>query len=153
MRVRTPAVYILASQRRGTMYIGVTSDPLGRWWQHREKQLRGFTSRYGVTWLVLVEFFGDMEHAILREKQLKRWHRDWKINLIEATNPTWRDLALDYGFEPLNPRRPSRVDAERGCHPSRVISRRYETLQAASSQTSQAGGQILPKLRRLADLD
>ena len=112
MRVRTPAVYILAGQRRGTIYIGVTSDPLGRWWQHREKQIRGFTSRYGVTRLVYVEFFGDMEHAILREKQLKRWHRDWKVELIEAANPTWRDLARDYGFEPLNPTRPSRVDAE-----------------------------------------
>ncbi|WP_174279369.1 GIY-YIG nuclease family protein [Sphingomonas bacterium] len=112
MRQRTPAVYILAGQRRGTLYIGVTSDPLGRWWQHREKQVRGFTNRYGVTRLVLVEFFGDMEHAILREKQLKRWHRAWKINLIEATNPCWRDLAVDYGFAPLNPGSASRVDAE-----------------------------------------
>ena len=82
----------------------------GRWWQHREKQVRGFTTRYGVTGLVLVEFFDDMEHAILREKQLKRWHRAWKINLIEAFNPCWRDLALDYGFAPINPR--VRVDAE-----------------------------------------
>jgi putative endonuclease len=82
-----PAVYILASQRRG------------------------FASRYGVARLVHLELFGDMEHAIEREKQLKRWHRDWKINLIEAANPTWRDLAVDYGFEPLNPRQPSRVDA------------------------------------------
>ncbi|HEU0042982.1 GIY-YIG nuclease family protein [Sphingomonas sp.] len=82
MRVRTPTVYILAGQRRGTIYIGVTSDPLGRWWQHREKQIKGFTSRYGVTRLVHVEFFGDMEHAILREKQLKRWHRDWKTNAL-----------------------------------------------------------------------
>ena len=93
--------------------IGVTSDPLGRWWQHREKQIRGFTSRYGVTQLVHVEFFGDMEPAILREKQRKRWHRAWKINLIEAVNPTWRDLAVDYGFEALNPGRSSRVDAEK----------------------------------------
>ena len=95
------------------MYIGVTSDPPGRWWYHREKQIKGFTSRYGVTRLVYLEFFGDMEQAILREKQLKRRHREWKINLIEAANPTWRDLALDHGFEPLNARRPSRMDAER----------------------------------------
>ena len=109
---RVPTVYITASQRRGTMYIGVSSKPIARWWQHREGTLKGFTKRYGVTRLVYVEFFGDMEQAILREKQLKRWRRDWKINLIESVNPTWRDLAVDYGFEPLNPRRPSRVDAE-----------------------------------------
>ena len=104
---RCPTVYITASQRRGTIYIGVKARPIGRWWEHRNGLVKGFTKRYGVTRLVHVEFFGDMEHAILREKQLKRWHREWKINLIEAANPTWRDLALDYGFEPLNPRRPS----------------------------------------------
>ncbi len=112
MRERAPCVDILASKRRRTIYLGVTSDPLGRWWQHCEKQLCGFTSGYGVTRVVYVEFFGDMEHAILREKQLRRLHRDWKINLIEEANPTWRDLAIDYGFEPLNPRRMARVDAE-----------------------------------------
>ena len=100
---RTPAVYLLASQTRGSIYIGVTSDPLGRLWQHRESMLEGFTKRHGIKRLVLIEFFGDMEHAILREKQLKRWHRAWKIALVEEANPTWRDLALDYGFEPLAP--------------------------------------------------
>ena len=100
---RTPAVYILASQKRGTLYIGVTSDPIGRLWQHRSDTVAGFTKRYGVHRLVHVEFFGDMEHAIAREKQLKRWHRDWKINLIEQHNPAWRDLAPDYGLEPLTP--------------------------------------------------
>ena len=69
---RTPTVYILASQKRGTLYIGVTSDPLARWWQHRNGALDGFTKKHGVKRLVHVEFFGDMENAILREKQLKR---------------------------------------------------------------------------------
>jgi len=109
---RTPTVYILASQTRGTLNIGVTSDPLARWWTHRAKIVAGFTKRHGVTRLVHVEFFGDMEHAILREKQLKRWHRDWKINLIEAGNPSWRDLAVDYGLAPVARPRPARMDAE-----------------------------------------
>ena len=109
-RDRTPAVYILASQKRGTLYIGVTSDPVGRIHQHRENLTRGFTSRYGVKRLVYIEFCETMDAAISREKQLKRWHRPWKINLIEATNPDWRDLALDYGLEPLSQR--PRLDAE-----------------------------------------
>ncbi len=101
---RTPATYIMASQKHGTLYIGVTSQPLARIQQHRSGEVPGFTSRYRVKRLVHIEFFGDMEHAILREKQLKRWHRQWKINLIEQTNPEWRDLAEDYGFEPLKPK-------------------------------------------------
>ena len=98
---RIPAVYIMASQRRGTLYIGVTSRLLARVHQHRCGAIPGFTKRYDVKRLVHVEFFGDMEHAILREKQLKRWHRPWKINLIEQANPDWRDLAEDHGFAPL----------------------------------------------------
>ena len=109
---RVPAVYIVTNQKRGTLYIGVTSQPIGRWWQHREGVLEGFSKRYGCKRLVYVEFFGDMEHAIRREKQLKNWHRDWKINLIEQGNPTWRDLALDYGFQPLAKPRWTRMDAE-----------------------------------------
>lgn len=112
MRERTPAVYIVASQKNGTLYIGVTSDPIARWWQHRTGAIRGFTKRHNVARLVHVEFFGDMEQAIRREKQLKNWHREWKINLIEAGNPAWRDLALDYGFEPLATPEPSHMDAE-----------------------------------------
>jgi putative endonuclease len=98
---RNPCVYILASQFRGTLYIGVTSDLVARIWQHRNAGGSRFTSRYGVYRLVLVEHFGDMESAILREKQLKRWHRPWKINLIERDNPHWLDLAVGLGFEPL----------------------------------------------------
>jgi putative endonuclease len=99
---RVPAVYIVASQKRGTIYTGVTSAPIGRLIQHRDELIEGFTKRYGAKRLVLIEFFGDMESAILREKQLKRWHRQWKINLIEANNPGWRDLALEYALPPLN---------------------------------------------------
>jgi len=70
--------------------------------QHRDELIEGFTTRYGVKRLVLIEFSGDMENAIKREKQLKNWHRDWKIKLVEASNPSWRDLALDYGLPPLS---------------------------------------------------
>ncbi len=103
---RNPCVYILASKPYGTLYIGVTSDLMQRLWQHREGVTGGFTARYGVHRLVRYEMFGDMEQAILREKQLKRWHRQWKINLIEEGNPHWVDLSVGLGFEPLTPHRP-----------------------------------------------
>ena len=98
---RCPVVYILASRFRGTLYIGVTSDLIRRIWEHRNGIRSRFSSRYAVYRLVWFEPFGDMEFAILREKQLKRWHRQWKINLIEETNPHWEDLAVRFGFEPL----------------------------------------------------
>ena len=101
---RSPCVYILASGHYGTLYIGVTSNLLQRLVQHREGLLPGFTSRYKVHHLVHFETFGDMENAILREKQLKRWRRQWKINLIEAENPEWVDLAAGLGLPPLAPR-------------------------------------------------
>jgi len=108
--VKRPCVYLLASQRRGTLYIGVTSDLIARLWQHRNGTVAGFTSRYGVFLLVRYEFFADMPAAIAREKQLKRWHRQWKINLIERDNPDWSDLASALGLEPL----PNRVRRD-GC--------------------------------------
>ena len=98
---RDPCVYILASGHHGTLYIGVTSDLMQRLYQHREGVTGGFASRYKVYRLVRYEMFGDMEGAILREKQLKRWHRQWKINLIESENPHWADLAEGLGFKPL----------------------------------------------------
>jgi len=101
---RDPCVYILASGRYGTLYIGVTSDLMQRLYEHREAVTGGFTSRYKVHRLVRYEMFDDMEGAILREKQLKRWHRQWKINLIESENPHWADLAVGLGLEPLAPR-------------------------------------------------
>ena len=101
---RNPCVYILASGHYGTLYIGVTSDLLARLWQHRNNALPGFTSRHGVHRLVHFEMFGDMDRAIAREKQLKNWHRQWKINLINEHNPGWCDLAVGLGLEPVAPR-------------------------------------------------
>ena len=98
---RDPFVYILASGFRGTLYIGVTSDLMGRLWKHRSAAIPGFTTKYSVYRLVHFEAFDDMEAAIAREKQLKRWHRQWKINLIEQGNPRWEDLAIGLGFEAL----------------------------------------------------
>jgi putative endonuclease len=101
---KEPCVYILASQPNGTVYICVTSDLLGRLHQHRSASTPGFTSRYGVHRLVRFEMFSDMSAAIAREKQLKRWHRKWKINLIEQDNPHWADLAVGLGFDPIKPK-------------------------------------------------
>ena len=100
---RNPCVYILASGLYGTLYIGVTSNLLQRLVQHREGLIPGFTSRYQVHRLVHFEMFGDMERAIAREKQLKNWRRQWKINLINAENPEWADLAVGLGLPPLVP--------------------------------------------------
>ena len=102
---RQPCVYILTSGRHGTVYVGVTSDPMQRMHQRRSGAVPGFTSRYDVKRLVHFEMFEDMLAAIAREKQLKAWRRDWKIELIEDGNPTWADLAVEWGFEPLPPRR------------------------------------------------
>jgi putative endonuclease len=98
---KSPAVYIVASDRNGTIYIGVTSDLPGRIHQHRTGALDGFTKRYGAATLVWFEMHETMETAIQREKQLKNWRRDWKLELIEAGNPRWIDLAEDLGFAPL----------------------------------------------------
>ncbi|HUW24924.1 MAG TPA: GIY-YIG nuclease family protein [Gallionella sp.] len=81
-----PAVYILASQRNGTLYTGVTSDLLKRTWEHKNDQVEGFTKRYGVHILAYYELHADMLAAITREKQIKKWNRIWKINLIESVN-------------------------------------------------------------------
>ena len=89
---RIPCVYILASKRNGTLYIGVTSDLVQRVWQHRNDFVEGFTKRYGVHTLVWYEVHPKMESAITREKQLKWWHRKWKLRLIEESNPGWEDL-------------------------------------------------------------
>ncbi len=97
---KQPCVYILVSGRIGTIYAGVTSDLTARLYQHREGSIPGSTSRYGVVRLVRYEMFEDMPSAIAREKQLKRWHREWKLNLIESDNPGWSDLAIGLGFPP-----------------------------------------------------
>ncbi|MBL1263075.1 GIY-YIG nuclease family protein [Candidatus Methylomicrobium oryzae] len=90
-----PCVYILASGKNGTLYVGVTSDLIGRIYQHRQKLIGGFTARYGVTQLVWYEVHGQMESAILREKQIKKWPRIAKKRLIELSNSTWQDLWPD----------------------------------------------------------
>ena len=85
----------------GTLYTGVTSDLLARLIQHRSGTFRGFTSRYSVARLVWFEMADTMEAAITREKQMKKWHRDWKCRLIEEANPEWDDLAIGLGLPPL----------------------------------------------------
>ena len=87
-----PCVYIVASERNGTLYIGVTSDLPRRAWEHRESLLEGFSKQYGTKRLVYYEFHESMDAAITREKQLKKWNRSWKLELIEAMNPKWDDL-------------------------------------------------------------
>ena len=88
-------VYIMASGLYGTLYIGVTSDLIRRVWQHRESVVDGFTSEYCVKRLVWFEQHTDIYSAITREKQIKKWRRDWKIELIQKNNPLWRDLFSD----------------------------------------------------------
>jgi putative endonuclease len=90
--MKQPAVYILASNRNGTLYIGVTSDLVQRVRQHKNDVIDGFTKKYGVHSLVYFELHDDMEGAILREKRLKKWNRAWKLRLIEEENPSWNDL-------------------------------------------------------------
>ncbi|MCL1076618.1 GIY-YIG nuclease family protein [Parashewanella spongiae] len=89
---KQPCVYILASKRNGTLYIGVTSNLIKRIWEHKNNIVEGFTQKYSVHRLVYFEQHDNMESAITREKQLKAWKRQWKINLIEETNPSWNDL-------------------------------------------------------------
>ena len=89
------AVYIMASQRNGTLYIGVTSNLPKRVWEHRDGVVEGFTKQYGVKTLVWYEVHDNADSAISREKQLKKWNRLWKLRLIEGMNPQWRDLFCD----------------------------------------------------------
>ena len=86
------AIYILASKRNGTLYIGVTSDLVKRVWEHKNNMVEGFTQRYGVHQLVWYEVHESMESAIEREKKLKEWKRKWKLELIESANSNWKDL-------------------------------------------------------------
>jgi putative endonuclease len=89
---KQPAVYILASKRNGTLYIGVTSNLVKRIWEHKNNIVEGFTKQYDVHQLVWYELHGTIESAIVREKRLKDWKRAWKLKLIEDKNPEWRDL-------------------------------------------------------------
>ncbi|MBS0278384.1 MAG: GIY-YIG nuclease family protein [Proteobacteria bacterium] len=85
-------VYMLASRRNGTLYVGVTNDIMRRTYQHKNELIEGFTKKYGIHILVWFESYGDIRDAIAREKQLKKWNRAWKIKLIEANNSGWNDL-------------------------------------------------------------
>ena len=87
-----PCVYMMASERNGTLYIGVTSDLIARAWQHKNNAVDGFTKKYNVHILVWYEAHQNMESAILKEKALKKWNRIWKLRLIEQMNPEWQDL-------------------------------------------------------------
>jgi putative endonuclease len=89
---KQPCVYILASDKNGTLYLGVTSDLIKRVWEHKNDVVPGFTNRYGVHDLVWYELHDSMESAIAREKTIKEWKRQWKLELIESMNPEWKDL-------------------------------------------------------------
>lgn len=93
--MKQPCVYILANQARGTLYIGVTSDLIKRIWQHKNGLVDGFSKQYHSHLLVYYELHEEMLTALTREKQLKKWNRDWKIKLIEDMNNDWRDLYLE----------------------------------------------------------
>ncbi len=95
MRRRFPCVYILASSVRGTLYVGVTSDPVKRTWQHKSGLVDGFKKKYRIHTLAWHEMHETMESAISREKRIKEWKRAWKLELIESSNPQWRDLYPD----------------------------------------------------------
>ena len=92
MLYKTYYVYILASKRNGTLYTGVTNDLKRRVWEHKHNLVKGFTKEYRVHILVYFEQHEDIEQAILREKKIKRWKREWKLDLIEKDNPDWKDL-------------------------------------------------------------
>ena len=93
--MKFPCVYILASRRAGALYVGVTADLVQRVWQHKSDFVKGFTSRYNIHSLVWYEAHDSMESAIAREKAIKKWRRQWKIELIVQNNPDWRDLYSD----------------------------------------------------------
>lgn len=93
---KTYWVYILASQKNGTLYIGLTNNLERRIYEHKNNLIRGFTKQYNVHILVYYEYFYNINEAILREKQLKKWNRDWKIKLIEKENPLWIDLSKEW---------------------------------------------------------
>ena len=94
--MKAPAVYLITNKPYGTLYVGVTSNLLARVWQHKNDQVEGFSKRYNIHRLVWFEQHETMVAAITREKLIKGWFRDWKVNLVQADNPTWRDLYDDF---------------------------------------------------------
>ncbi len=93
--MKQTCVYILTNKKEGVLYVGVTSNLVQRIWQHKSNQVEGFTQKYNAHALVYYELYEDMEQAITREKQLKKWNRDWKIRLIEKDNSNWNDLWVE----------------------------------------------------------
>ena len=89
-------VYILASKRNGTLYIGVTNNLIKRIYEHKQKQIEGFTKKYKINKLIYFEEYNSPEEAIAREKRLKKWNRSWKLKLIEEKNPQWNDLYINF---------------------------------------------------------
>ncbi|MGR5341971.1 GIY-YIG nuclease family protein [Vibrio astriarenae] len=96
MMEKVPCVYMMASNNRKTLYIGVTTNLQGRVWQHKNGIVDGFSKKYQTHRLVFFEQYHDVTAAIAREKQLKNWHREWKNNLVEQQNPQWSDLSLSF---------------------------------------------------------
>ena len=94
--MKTFYIYILASKKNGTLYIGMTNDLVRRVYEHKSGFIEGFTKKYSINRLVYFESTTDVNEAILREKRLKKWKRQWKIELIEKSNPNWRDLSVDF---------------------------------------------------------
>lgn len=92
MKFQGSYVYIVTNQRNGTLYTGVTTDLKGRIWQHKEGVFDGFSQKYGLKILIWYEVHDDINEAIRREKQIKKWERKWKLRIIEAMNPQWKDL-------------------------------------------------------------
>jgi len=101
MREREPCVYMMSNGRFGAVYVGVTSNLIGRVVQHRDGTFDGFTKRLNIKQLMWFEMADTMEAAIAREKTMKKWRREWKCNLIERLNPEWNDLAVGLGLPPL----------------------------------------------------
>lgn len=99
---KQPCVYILANRRNGTIYVGVTSDLIKRVWEHKNDIVQSFTEKYKVHMLVWFEPHGTMERAIQREKQIKKWNRKWKLDLIDEVNPLWNDLYQEMTGFPLS---------------------------------------------------
>ncbi|KQS01357.1 endonuclease [Sphingomonas sp. Leaf357] len=101
MREREPCVYLMVNRRLGAIYVGATSNLIGRVIQHREGTFDGFTKRHGIKRLAWYEAGETMDAVIARERAMKNWLRDWKIELIEQDNPAWNDLAVGLGLNPL----------------------------------------------------
>jgi len=97
--MKTYLVYILASKRNGTLYVGITNELTRRMFEHKSGLINGFTKKYSIDKLVYFESTSDVNAAILREKRLKKWERKWKIELIEKLNPDWKDLSLQFNSE------------------------------------------------------